>query len=238
VLPKHPSIFAGKKRGAGGEFWLDKIFKGERFMRKIVLSFLMILCGFSGALFAASQVNFDISAQVNVLQELSIGLVAPSSVANLMPVGVYSDDITAACWKVATSMVVVVPVTTNSTTKKLVAFTKHREQDYWQGAVTSLATSVPINGFVNLTNITAANYANNTIPLKAFADVYKEGRPTTNSAAWVDVVDISSLATANAKVLYQGEITDPTLNVYIRQAWPVGKVTGTYSGKVIFGLVD
>lgn len=190
--------------------------------------------------YAATSSTISISADVVNVEEMQVkSTQIPASLSDIMPYGSVSTDIHSPAWKVAAPIAITLAVTNNITARKLVVYTNHRVANYWHNAAATLPVSTQVNGLVNTMGIMPDNISNTTVALKAFADIAHEGAPTTNNSAWVDVIDISSGISPNsAGILYQGEIIDPTITIYIKQAWPSGKLAGSYSGKILFELVN
>jgi len=211
-------------------------------MVKKVLVFIMVFLGVSTVCFG---ISLDIDAVIQPTESITVKS-ATGGFSGVIPQGKYEDAITANCWNIANPIAVVLAVTENIATSKLVIYTDHRSQSYWTGTNASnfpQALDASMNALVDVADITTQNIYVTTIGMRAFADVWKAGTPTTNDTAWHWVKNTNNpvtLPTANATVdpVYQGVLYDDNLTVYLRTAWNAPKAAGTYKCKLFFKLTS
>lgn len=210
-------------------------------MLKKIVAFVILSMGLSGVCF-----GFDLYLQADI--QPTEAIVVKGAVGNftgVVPQGKYEDSITANCWNIANPIEVILAVTANRTTAKLIVYTNHRSEDYWKNSVTAnalpVAYDVSVNALVNVAAITTQNIYMTSIGMRAFADVWKENKPTTNNSAWHWVKNTPkaiTYPTSNATVdpMYEGIIYDDNLKVYLRTAWDLPKAAGHYDTGLWFGL--
>ncbi len=219
------------------------------------LLLILAIVGIQTRAFSATTATAALSATVSPVSSITATVLSsPTSIALSGP---FSESIASPCWTANSPSVVTLNIS-NNTPNKVYIYTVHKEEGYWSSAATggnsvnlaALSTTgagVTINGLINAAAVKVSNYYNATTALRAWADVWGAANPTTfvgvstTEGDWQWINDRSYTvngALLTKSMLVNDNVSNTSLPVYIRGAWNLGKVSGTYTANLRFEIAS
>lgn len=214
------------------------------------LLLILAIVGIQTRAFSATTATAALSATVSAVS--SITATVFSSPSSITLSGSFASTINSQCWTANSPSVVKLDIS-NNTPNKVYIYTTHSAESssYWTAGAANLAAitaaGTTINGLINAAAVSTSNYYNATTALRAWADVWGAANPTTfvgvstTDGDWQWINDRSynvNGALLTKSMLVNDNVTNASLPVYIRGAWNLGKVAGTYNANLRFEIAS